>query len=90
MAENTVKKIFEESITRHLATYGSHLRSEFSTSMSRLDPRNCWRQLSYAIKNQLAVGSLRSKAPSMGFWMPELVLYGIIELAEQHYETLDQ
>ena len=27
MAENTVKKIFEESITRHLATHGSPLRT---------------------------------------------------------------
>ena len=33
LAENTVKKIFEESITRHLATHGSHLRS-------MLDPLN--------------------------------------------------
>ena len=28
-------------------------KAEFSISMSRLDPRNCWRQFSYAIKNQL-------------------------------------
>ena len=27
--------------------------AEWSTSMSRTLPRNCWRQLSYAIKNQL-------------------------------------
>ena len=33
--------------------------AEFSASMSRLDPRNCWRQHSYAIKNQLVA----SKAP---------------------------
>ena len=39
---------------------------------------------SYAIKNQrgaskipLVGGILRSKAPSRGLWMPELVLYGI-------------
>ena len=25
----------------------------------------------------------------MGLWMPELVLYGIRELAEQHYEPLE-
>ena len=42
----------------------------------------------YAIKNQrgaskipLNGGILRSKAPSRGLWMPELVLYGIRELA---------
>ena len=42
----------------------------------------------YAIKNQrgaskipLVGGILRSKAPSRGLWMPELVLYGIRELA---------
>ena len=29
------------------------IRSDWSTSMSRTLPRNCWRQLSYAIKNQL-------------------------------------
>ena len=41
-----------------------------------------------AIKNQrgaskipLVGGILRSKAPSRGLWMPELVLYGIRELA---------
>ena len=50
----------------------------------------------YAIKNQRGaskdptVGSLGSKAPSRGLRMPELVLYGIRELAEQHYEALDQ
>ena len=33
LAENTVKKIFEESISRHLATYGSQLRR-------MLDPLN--------------------------------------------------
>ena len=105
---------------------------DWSISMSRLDPRNSWRQLSYAIKNTLVaskapkrnspiggyflpyagslwhkgaytfpcmeatyplchkeparskqrpVGSLRSKAPSRGLCMPELVLYGIRELA---------
>ena len=31
------------------------LLPEFSTSMSRLDPRSCWRQLPYAIKNQLGI-----------------------------------
>ena len=42
----------------------------------------------YAIKNQrgaskipLVGGILRSKAPSRGLWMPELVLYGIRLLA---------
>ena len=30
-----------------------------------------------ARSKQRPVGSLRSKAPSRGFWMPELVLYGI-------------
>ena len=46
------------------------------------------RQLSYAIKNHrgaskipLVGGILCSKAPSRGLWMPELVLYGIRELA---------
>ena len=41
-----------------------------------------------AMKNQrgaskipLVGGILRSKAPSRGLWMPELVLYGIRELA---------
>ena len=44
----------------------------------------------YAIKNQRGAskippngGILRSKAPSRGLWMPELVLYGIRELVEQ-------
>ena len=44
----------------------------------------------YAIKNQRGAskippngGILRSKAPSRGLWMPELVLYGIRELAKQ-------
>ena len=32
-----------------------------------------------------SLGSLRSK-----LWMPELVLYGIREQAEQHYDPLDQ
>ena len=40
----------------------------------------------YAIKNQRRA----SKDPSRGLWMPELVLYGIRELAQQHYEALDQ
>ena len=93
--------------------------------------RNCWRQLSYALKNQLVAskaplllaGSLWHKGAynrtlhcmqtipyaiknqrgaskifcvpkpllgGFGIWMPELVLYGIIELAEQHYDPLDQ
>ena len=34
-----------------------------------------------ARSKQRPVGSLRSKAPSRGLWMPELVLYGIRELA---------
>ena len=37
------------------------IRPEWSTS--RFDPRNCWRQLSYAIKNQLG----HPKPPSKGF-----------------------
>ena len=41
-----------------------------------------------ARSKQRPVGSLRSKAPSMGLWMPELVLYGIRELAPATY--LDQ
>ena len=41
-----------------------------------------------AIKNLRR--AMRSKAPSRGLWMPELVLYGIRELAEQHYDPLDQ
>ena len=71
----------------------------WSTTMSRLDPRNCpalvlygirariigsfrsWKPpIPYAIKNQRG-GIFRSKAPSRGLWMPELVLYGIRELA---------
>ena len=42
------------------------------------------RQLSYAIKNQL-VASLMG-----GIGYVELVLNGIRELAEQHYDPLDQ
>ena len=73
-----------------------YLAPEFSTLMSRLDPRNCWHQLSYAIKNQLwariqspLLGALECKIPPCpyalknqrrGLWMPELVLYGIREL----------
>ena len=48
----------------------------------------------YAIKNQrgaskipLVGGILRSKAPSRGLWMPELVLYGIRLLAKQFLGT---
>ena len=51
----------------------------------------------YAIKNQrgasqdpLGLFVSRYKAPSREFWMPELVLYGIRELAKQHYDPLDQ
>ena len=101
--------------------------SDWSTSISRLDPRNCWRQLSYAIKNQLGhpkpptlvlygiirapiIGPFRAWKPPIpyaiknergakqrhaktlvgGFGCDELVLYGIRELAEQHYEALDR
>ena len=39
--------------------------AEFSTSMSRLDPRNFWRQLSYAIKNQLG----HPKPPTTGLFL---------------------
>ena len=46
--------------------YDPHHEAEWSTPMWRLDPRNCWRQLSYAIKNQL-----RHPKP------PTRVLYGI-------------
>ena len=38
------------------------VQSGFSTSMSRSGPRNCWRQLSYAIKNQLG----HTKPPTWG------------------------
>ena len=48
----------------------------------------------YAIKNQrgaskipLVGGIFRSKAPSRGLWMPELVLYGIRLLAKQFHGT---
>ena len=43
-----------------------------------------------ARSKQRPVGSLRSKAPSWGLWMPELVLYDIRELAEHHYDLLTQ
>ena len=36
-----------------------------------------------ASKIPLVWGILRSKAPSRGLWMPELVLYGITLLAKQ-------
>ena len=49
--------------------------------MSRLDPRNCLRQLSYAIKNQLPLGCISCPSP---------VLYGMRELAEQDYDPLDE
>ena len=63
------------------------LMTEWSTSMSRSGPRNCWRQLSYAIKNQLG----HPKPPTRGFGTQNtsirghfacssLVLYGIREL----------
>ena len=49
----------------------------------------------YAIKNQRGAskippngGILRSKAPSRGLWMPELVLYGIRLLAKQLIGTV--
>ena len=49
----------------------------------------------YDIKNQrgaskipLVGGILRSKAPSRGLWMPELVLYGIRLLAKQLLGTV--
>ena len=49
----------------------------------------------YAIKNQRGAskispngGILRSKAPSRGLWMPELVLYGIRLLAKQLLRTI--
>ena len=54
-----------------------------------IGPFRAWKPtIPYAIKNQrgaskipLVGGILRSKAPSRGLWMPELVLYGIRELA---------
>ena len=45
------------------------LTAEFSVSMSRLDPRNCWRQLSCAIKNLLGIGALERKDPT-GLCLP--------------------
>ena len=45
LAENTVKKIFEESITRHLATHGSHLRT-------MLDPLNMF-PLEIKVRNNI-------------------------------------
>ena len=52
-------------------------------------PFRAWKPpIPYAIKNQREAskipsngGILRSKAPSRVLWMPELVLYGIRELA---------
>ena len=43
----------------------------------------CWRQLSYAIKNQLVASKapLLDPAPTRVFGCDELVLYGIRELA---------
>ena len=40
-------------VLKNLPVKLSDDEAEWSTSMSRLDPRNCWRQLSFAIKNQL-------------------------------------
>ena len=53
-----------------------------------IGPFRAWKPtIPYAIKNQRGA----SKDPfSRGLWMPELVLYGIRELAEHHYEPLDQ
>ena len=51
--------------------------------MSRIDPRICWRQLSYAIKNQLKapkapIGGLWDEIPPLGgISCLSLVLYGI-------------
>ena len=55
-----------------------------------IGPFRAWKPtIPYAIKNQrgaskipLVGGILRSKAPSRGLWMPELVLYGIRLLAQ--------
>ena len=41
-----------------------------------------------ASKMHLLGGILRSKAPSRGLWMPELVLYGIRLLAKQLPESI--
>ena len=112
-----------------------HGMADWSTTMSRIDPRNCFasnlmpsrtssgiqRPLQgalerkipplgmliaprtersyyrrpYVIKNQRGAskippngGILRSKAPSRGLWMPELVLYGIRLLAKQFLGTV--
>ena len=59
------KWTLEEEFTNHMMRFiqvtqsPSYFIADWSTSMSRLVPRNCWRQLSYAIKNQLVA----SKAP---------------------------
>ena len=52
------------------------LHVDWSTSMLRLDPRNCWRQLSYTIKNQLGHPKPSEELVG-GFGCDELVLYGI-------------
>ena len=57
-------------------------QADWSTSMSRSGPRNCWRQLSYAIKNQLVASKaskvLERKIPLGGYFACcSLVLYGI-------------
>ena len=45
LAEDTIKKIFDESITRHLATHGSQLRT-------MLDPLNMF-PLELKVKNNI-------------------------------------
>ena len=50
-----------------------NVKARVLPSMSRLDPRSCWSQLSYAIKNQLG-----HPKPQLGdISCPKLVLYGI-------------
>ena len=47
------------TLNHEVTVVGYGNQAEFSTSRSRSDPGNCWRQLSYAIKNHLVA----SKAP---------------------------
>ena len=55
----------------HFNKLSSTMYVEAAWSTSRLDPRNCWRQLSYAIKNQRRA----SKNP-LGLCVPKPLVGG--------------
>ena len=48
------------------------LFTEWSTSMSRIFPRNCLRQLSYAIKNQLGLPKPSTRGFGTKYFLPSL------------------